>query len=64
MKEKKLCKTVHQYNKMPILKEDMDKLLEIAKDYQAVKNCHINIKINAAKNAKNRGIKSNDFDKS
>lgn len=38
MKSKSLCKTVHQYNKNPVPKEDMDKLLEVAKDYQTVKN--------------------------
>lgn len=38
MKEKSLCKTVHQYNKQPVSKEDMDKLLEIARDYQTIKN--------------------------
>lgn len=38
MKQERSCKTVHQYNKNPISKEDMDKLLEIAKDYMAVKN--------------------------
>lgn len=37
MKQKSLCKTVHQYNKQPVSKEDMDKLIEIARDYQAVK---------------------------
>ena len=34
----KICKTVHQYNKEPILAEDMEKLLEIARDYRKVKN--------------------------
>lgn len=38
MIQRKLCKTVHQYNKQPISKEDMDKLLEIANDYKTVKN--------------------------
>lgn len=33
-----LCKTVHQYNKYPIAKEDMKKLIDIAKDYHFVKN--------------------------
>ena len=32
-----ICKTVHQYNKEPISTEDMQKLLEIAKDYSKVK---------------------------
>ena len=34
----KICKTVHQYNKKPIPKEDMRKLLDIAEDYRKVKN--------------------------
>ena len=34
----KLCKTVHQYNKMPISEKDMEKLLEIAEDCCRVKN--------------------------
>ncbi|MCI8418492.1 MAG: transposase [Lachnospiraceae bacterium] len=34
-----LCKTIHQYSKLPIPKEEMDKLLEIAVDYCKVKNC-------------------------
>lgn len=38
MSENSLCKTVYQYNRQPVSKEDMDKLLEIAKDYQSVKN--------------------------
>jgi len=33
-----VCKTVHQYNKMPISSEDMKKLQEIAEDYSKVKN--------------------------
>jgi transposase len=33
-----MLKIVRQYNKTPILKEDMDKLLEIASDYSKVKN--------------------------
>lgn len=33
-----VCKTVHQYNQVPISKEDMAKLLEIGADYQKVKN--------------------------
>ena len=31
-----VCKTVHQYNQVPIPKEDMAKLLEIGADYQKV----------------------------
>ena len=38
MPQDKLCKTVRQYNKAPISKEDMEKLLEIAEDYRTVKN--------------------------
>lgn len=38
MKQKTLCKTVHQYNKELVTKEDMDKLIEIAEDYRIVKN--------------------------
>ncbi len=34
----KICKTIHQYNKEPIPKADMQKLLEIAEDYKKVKN--------------------------
>ena len=34
----KICKTIHQYNKEPIPKGDMQKLLEIAEDYRTVKN--------------------------
>jgi len=34
----KTCKTVHQYNKIPIANGDMKKLLEIAEDYSRVKN--------------------------
>ncbi len=37
MKQERLCKTVHQYNKKPVSGEDMNRLLEIAKDYQSVK---------------------------
>lgn len=33
-----ICKTVHQYNSAPISKADMNKLMEIARDYRAVKN--------------------------
>jgi transposase len=36
--EVKMLKIVRQYNKFPIPKEDMDKLLEIASDYSKVKN--------------------------
>ncbi|GFI45124.1 hypothetical protein IMSAGC019_00434 [Lachnospiraceae bacterium] len=32
-----VCKTIHQYNKEPIAKDDMKKLLEIAGDYAKVK---------------------------
>lgn len=38
MSSKTIYKTIHQYNQKPVLKEDMDKLLEIAKDYSKVKN--------------------------
>ena len=38
MSPDRVCKTVHQYNKKPVPEEDMQKLLEIAKDYQTVKN--------------------------
>lgn len=38
MPSDKICKTVHQYNKTPVSQEDMQKLLDIAKDYQKVKN--------------------------
>lgn len=38
MSSEVVCKTVRQYNKMPIPKEDMQKLLEIAADYNSVKN--------------------------
>ena len=34
----KICKTIHQYNKVPVPKGDMQKLLEIAEDYKTVKN--------------------------
>ncbi len=34
----KVCKTVHQQNKEPIPEHDMEKLIEIAKDYCSVKN--------------------------
>lgn len=33
-----ICKTVHQYNKVPISDEDMKKLQGIAEDYRSVKN--------------------------
>lgn len=33
-----ICKTVHQYNSASIPEADMEKLMEIAKDYSAVKN--------------------------
>lgn len=32
------CKTVRQYNSLPVSEENMKKLTEIAKDYQTVKN--------------------------
>ena len=38
MPKDKLCKTVHQYSKGPVPEEDMQRLLEIAEDYKAVKN--------------------------
>ena len=34
----KICKTIHQYNKVPISDGDMQKLLDIAQDFQKVKN--------------------------
>ena len=34
----KICKTIHQHNKEPILASDMEKLQEIAEDYRKVKN--------------------------
>lgn len=34
----KVCKTVHQYNKTPVAKGDMEKLQQIAEDYNKVKN--------------------------
>ncbi len=37
MQKKTICKTVHQYNKLPVSKGDMEKLLEIADDYNRVK---------------------------
>lgn len=33
-----VCKTVHQYNNVPVPEADMKKLVEIAKDYSTVKN--------------------------
>ncbi|MBO5032030.1 MAG: transposase [Lachnospiraceae bacterium] len=38
MAEEKICKTIHQYNKEPISSQDMEKLQEIADDYNKVKN--------------------------
>ena len=38
MPTEKLCKTVHQYNKEPLEKSDMQKLMDIAEDYRKVKN--------------------------
>ena len=38
MLPEKICKTVQQYNREPIPEEDLDKLLEIARDYRDVKN--------------------------
>lgn len=38
MPDNKVCKTVHQYNREPVSKEDMEKLLEIAEDCRRVKN--------------------------
>jgi len=35
---KKICKAIHQYNSGKISREDMDRFLEIAHDYMAVKN--------------------------
>ena len=34
----KLCKTVRQYNKVPLSAEDMQRLLDIATDYNKIKN--------------------------
>lgn len=34
----KLVKTIKQYNKMPVSRDDMEKLLEIASDYNHIKN--------------------------
>ena len=33
-----ICKIVRQHNKGPVSPEDMQKLLEVAKDYASVKN--------------------------
>lgn len=38
MSSEKICKTVRQYNKIPISREDMEKLQDIAVDYSKVKN--------------------------
>ncbi len=38
MPSETICKIVHQYNKEPVSKEDMEKLQEIARDYGRVKN--------------------------
>lgn len=38
MTVKTICKTVHQYNRYSVLKEEMKKLQEIAEDYRKVKN--------------------------
>ena len=38
MPKETICKTVHQYNKEPVLQETMQKLQEIASDYCKVKN--------------------------
>lgn len=38
MSQETIFKTVYQYNKEPVSKMDMEKLLEIAKDYNSVKN--------------------------
>lgn len=38
MSPEKICKTVHQYNKEQITKDDMQKLLDVAEDYRKVKN--------------------------
>lgn len=38
MAAERICKTVHQYNGEPIPTESMEKLLEIASDYNKVKN--------------------------
>lgn len=38
MSQERIFKTVYQYNKKPVSKADMEKLLEIARDYNSVKN--------------------------
>ncbi len=38
MPSDKICKTIHQYNREPIPREYMEKLVEIAEDYTKVKN--------------------------
>jgi Transposase and inactivated derivatives len=38
MPSEKVCKTIHQYNREPVSAADMQKLLEIARDYKKVKN--------------------------
>ena len=38
MPSEKICKTIHQHNKEPVSASDMQKLQEIAEDYQKVKN--------------------------
>ena len=38
MPSDKICKTVRQFNKEPVSREDMEKLQEIAVDYRKVKN--------------------------
>ena len=38
MPSDKICKTVRQFNKEPVSREDMEKLQEIAADYRKVKN--------------------------
>lgn len=38
MPSETICKTIHQYNKEPVNASDMQKLLEIARDYKKVKN--------------------------
>lgn len=38
MPSEKICKTIHQYNKEPIPVADMQKFVEIARDYMKVKN--------------------------
>ncbi len=38
MTSETICKIVRQYNKVPILDEDMRKLVEIAEDYNKIKN--------------------------